>query len=102
MTSFLALRASVCAYLWCLVPPVCYMNRHPPVPTFNSSVSCWKPSRKREVPSSNPGRPSFFLHLNGLNFALDASYESNSSTQAGAWCVVRFFCSFFVTGNGDR
>ena len=23
MTSFLALRASVCAYLWCLIPPVC-------------------------------------------------------------------------------
>ena len=24
MTSFLALRASVCAYLWCLIPPVFY------------------------------------------------------------------------------
>ena len=30
------------------------------------------------------------VRLSGLNFALDASYESNSSTQAGAWCVVRF------------
>ena len=36
MTSFLALRASVCAYLWCLIPPVfiitvCYIGarRHP-------------------------------------------------------------------------
>ena len=26
MTSFLALRASVCAYLWCLIPSVCYIG----------------------------------------------------------------------------
>ena len=38
------------------------LHRFPELrPPFNPSVSCWKPSRWREVPSSQPGRPLYFL-----------------------------------------
>ena len=46
MTSFLALRASVCAYLWCLIPPVfiififyflCYIGCPPAFPIIYSA-----------------------------------------------------------------
>ena len=38
------------------------LNRFPELrPPFNPSVSCWKPSRWREVPSSKSGRPLYLL-----------------------------------------
>jgi len=39
MTSFLALRASVCAYLWCLIPPVCYIGFEQRPPSSHSQRS---------------------------------------------------------------
>ena len=93
MTSFLALRASVCAYLWCLIPPVCYIGfeRPPPFHSQRFLGPCWIPFRKRKVASSKPALTLiFFPHLSGLNFALGASYDSIPPSQAVAWCVVSF------------
>ena len=46
---------------------------------------CRVPSREREVPNSKPGRPLYFYfcsHPSGLDFALGASYDSKSRSQA--------------------
>ena len=60
MTSFLALRASVCAYLWCLIPPVfivfilCYIGRH--ALTSPLSLSPMKRSLADAPAASGEGR----------------------------------------------
>ena len=97
MTSFLALRASVCAYLWCLIPPVCYIG----FPNRSSSLSL------ASLPFDNPEWPLrfelgkltllyIFSHLSGLNFALGASYGFEPTFSARR--PVRWLFSFFNEG----
>ena len=51
MTSFLALRASVCAYLWCLIPPVKELVQQDPGQVwFTTSLGLRSP-RQRPSPS---------------------------------------------------
>ena len=61
MTSFLALRASVCACRLCLTNSPGMLHRSPAgspsLPRFLRRV----PPREREAPSSKPGRPLYFL-----------------------------------------
>ena len=62
MTSFLALRASVCAYLWCLIPPVCYIGRQVRPPSHMKRSLAGSPSASgrspvRKPPSSKSRRP---------------------------------------------
>ena len=75
MTSFLALRASVCAYLWCLIPPVCY------VLLYRFRTAIFPLTRSDSVLDTFPqgqaeGRQFetcltliFVSHLSGLSFA---------------------------------
>ena len=52
-------------------------------PPFNPSVSCWKPSRWREVPSSKPGRPLYLLFTpERAQFCSDAPTNSKSCPHA--------------------
>ena len=90
MTSFFKLRASVCAYLWCLIPPVCYIGfeRRPPFHSHRFLAGYLSASGRSPV--RNLLDPYIFSHLSGLNFALGASYDSIPRSQAVAWCVVRF------------
>ena len=71
MTSFLALRVSVWVSVVSNPPGMLYLlffyfwlyeSPPGPVPTFNPNLSCWKPSREREVSSSKPGRPIYNPH----------------------------------------
>ena len=97
MTSFLALRASVCAYLWCLIPPVCYIGRQ------IRPLSHMKRSLAGSLSASGEGRqfetcfdPYIFSHLSGLNFALGASsIRSSVLRQSPGACFV------FVTGGSS-
>ena len=96
MTSFLALRASVCVSVVSNPPVMCYGYRslierstsRPSSTLLTSAVGRsvveWLPDRI--------GRLTLiiFSHLSGPNFALGASYDSIQRSQAVAWCVVRF------------
>ena len=71
MTSFLALRASVCAYLWCLIPSVCYIGFELES-SFTNHLSfllgAFSPGERS--PARNLIDPYiFYSHLSGLNFA---------------------------------
>ena len=77
MTSFLALRASVCAYLWCLIPSVCYIG-------FPNSDLLFQFQRILLEAFPLAGGPQFETwstlilfcsHLSGLNFAQMLPYE---------------------------
>ena len=61
MTSFLALRASVCVYLWCLIPSVCYIGFELESSFTISAYLAGSLLARREVPSSKPDRPLYFL-----------------------------------------
>ena len=74
MTSFLALRASVCAYLMCLIPPVCYIGRPPAPPHLQGFFAECRPASGRPPVRNLVDPYIFWLHLSGLSFAL-ASYE---------------------------
>ena len=71
------------------------LHRFPELrPPFNPSVSCWKPSRWREVPSSKPGRPLYFLFTpERAQFCSDAPTIRTRVLTLSAWCVF-----VFVTG----
>ena len=116
MTSFLALRASVCAYLWCLIPPVCYIGFPNTDLLFNPSVSIgfrsqaisigfpraetsFQPQRIllkafpwREVPRvRNLVDPyTFCSHLSGLNFAQMLLRVRTRVLTLSAWCAFVF------------
>ena len=89
--------------LWCLIPSVCYIGFPNRDLLFNSSVSCWKPSRWR-------GRgPQFetwstlilFVHTwSGLNFAQVTGAPTRIRTRvltlSALWCVFVFRHGRFV------
>ena len=90
MTSFLALRASVCAYLWCLIPPVCYIGFEQRPPSHSQRFLAGYLSASGRSPVRNLLDPYIFSHLSGLNFALGASYgfEPTFFGQAAGALVV--------------
>ena len=61
-------------------------------PPFNPSVSCWKPSRWREVPSSKSGRPLYLLFTpERAQFRAQMLLRiRNRVLTLSAWCVFVF------------
>ena len=83
MTSFLALRASVCAYLWCLIPSVCYIGFELESSFTISAYLAGSLLARREVPSSKPDRPLYFLFTpERAQFCLGAPTNSKSCPHA--------------------
>ena len=103
MTSFLALRASVCV----VIPSVMCYGYGPPVPRhrstniYSAENGRWHlDGRVASALRFEFGELTliFFSHLSGLNFALMPPTYSNSSSRAGARCVGRFSSREFSPG----
>ena len=96
MTSFLALRASVCAYLWCLIPPVCYIGfeqRHPSHSQSDFLLDTFPLADGRQFETCLTR--IFFSHLSGLNFAkvhLRIRTRVLTFLALGVWFVFRHGC----------
>ena len=92
MTSFLALRASVCAYLWCLIPPVCYIGFEQRPPSHSQRSLAGYLSASGRSPVRNLLRPLYlflFFSPERARFCLGASsIRSSVLRQPPGACFV--------------
>ena len=92
MTSFLALRASVCAYLWCLIPSVCYIGFEWRPLSHLQRFHAGYLSASGRSPVRNLLDPYIVILFSPerAQFCSRCLLDSIQRSQAVAWCVVRF------------
>ena len=93
MTSFLALRASVCAYLLCLIPSVCYIGRQfdPPLTRSDLLLAPFPQAEGRQFVNDSPSSREWFVTVLSQEHGASARFTYFSSvdeTKAGLTGVV--------------